>query len=68
MAYDTPLRLALDKVGGPAAMARHLGIGASAVTQWEKVPAKHVGKVGALTGMKPHELRSDLFPAEQAAA
>jgi len=49
-------------------MARHLGIGASAVTQWEKVPAKHVGKIGALTGMKPHELRSDLFPGEQVAA
>lgn len=67
MAYDAPLKRAFELAGGPTAVARHLSIVPSAVTQWERVPARHVGRVGALVGMEPHELRPDLFPIPPAA-
>jgi len=61
MAYEASLRKALDKAGGPTALARELKIGASAVTQWERLPAKWIPHVSRLTGMPPEELRPDLY-------
>jgi DNA-binding transcriptional regulator YdaS (Cro superfamily) len=59
--YDPPLQKVLDKVGGPSKLALHLGVGASAVTQWEKVPARHVPRVAALTGIPGQQIRPDLY-------
>lgn len=61
MAYDEPLKRALNLAGGPSALAGKLGIVPSAVTQWTKVPPRHIGRISALTGMEAHELRPDLW-------
>ena len=61
MAYDEPLRKALEKAGGPSALARELKIGASAITQWSRLPAKWLPHVARLTGMDPEQLRPDLY-------
>lgn len=61
MAYDAPLKKALDRAGGPKRLAERLGIVPSAVTQWTRVPPRHVRVVAAMTGIPPHELRPDIF-------
>jgi len=63
MAYDPALRQALETTGGPTALAKHLGIGASAITQWQRIPARHLLRIADLTGLPPHVLRPDLAPA-----
>lgn len=67
--YDPPLKKALDAAGGPVKLARALGIGASAVTQWTRVPPRHVPMVEQITGIAGRELRPDLWglPAKDAA-
>mgnify|MGYP001395809101 CR=1 FL=1 len=35
----------------------------AAVSQWKRVPRKHVETVSRLSGVKPHELRPDLYAA-----
>ena len=65
--YDAPLTAVLDKVGGPTKLAIALGIGASAVTQWTRVPSHHLPRVTMLTGMSGKELRPDLYRAPGAA-
>lgn len=64
--YDAPLQKVLDKVG-PTKLADHLGIVPSAVTQWRRVPAHHVPRVAAFTGIPEREIRPDMYPAEEAA-
>lgn len=54
---------AVTKAGGAAALASRLGITPKAIYQWPYVPAERVGSVSALTGIPPHELRPDVFPA-----
>ncbi|MBF0869748.1 hypothetical protein A0J51_01517 [Gluconobacter japonicus] len=39
-----------------------------AVSQWEKVPRKHLGPVSRVTGIDAHQLRPDLFSDENKAA
>lgn len=47
------------------------GLSTAAVSQWTRVPRKHVETVSKLSGKQPHELRPDLYSAstnvEQAA-
>lgn len=42
-------------------IASACGIGRTSVTNWTKVPARHVLAVEALTGVSRHELRPDIF-------
>ena len=63
MAYDEPLQKALKAVGGPSKLADALKIGASAVTQWTRIPPRHLPKVSQLTGIPMECLRPDLWPA-----
>jgi DNA-binding transcriptional regulator YdaS (Cro superfamily) len=60
--YDSALMRVLEKAGGPSRVAAHLGIVASAVTQWTRVPARHVPRLEALTGIPGRVIRPDLYP------
>lgn len=64
MDVDQVIRLG----GGVTVLAGALAVDHSAVSKWKRsgcVPAKHVGRVSALTGIPPHRIRPDLFPAPQ---
>ncbi|MFT9360099.1 hypothetical protein [Acetobacter okinawensis] len=39
------------------------GLSTAAVSQWTRVPRKHVETVSKLSGKQPHELRPDLYAA-----
>ena len=62
--YDPPLARVLKQIG-PSRLAEHLGIVPSAVTQWTRVPARHVPRVAALTGIPGCEIRPDMYPCEE---
>ena len=57
------LQRALKASGGPAALARWLGITKQAVGQWDRVPAERVLAVSDATGVPCHVLRPDLHRA-----
>ena len=38
------------------------GLSTAAVSQWKRVPRKHVETVSSVSGTPPHELRPDLYP------
>jgi DNA-binding transcriptional regulator YdaS (Cro superfamily) len=63
--YDPALKRVLKKAGGPSKVAEHLGIVASAVTQWSRVPARHVPRLAALTGIRGRDIRPDLWEPVQ---
>lgn len=66
----TPAISALDRavrqLGGQTAMAKLLGLSQTAVWKWvnrsRPIPAEHVLKVEAATGISRHELRPDIYP------
>lgn len=61
---DEALERAKAAAGGPSGLARGIGgITSQAVSQWERVPVARVKAISALTGIPPHELRPDIFPA-----
>lgn len=64
--YDIALKSILEKVGGPTKLAEALGVVPSAVTQWSRVPARHVPRVAALAGVDGRMIRPDLYPSEAA--
>ena len=43
-------------------IAEKLKIARQAPYAWKKVPALRVQEVARITGIKPHELRPDLYP------
>ncbi len=47
--------------GNKARVARCLNISTAAVSQWDRVPSKHVAKVAEVLDVTPHEVRPDLF-------
>jgi DNA-binding transcriptional regulator YdaS (Cro superfamily) len=59
---------AIEKVGGQSAMGRLVGFSQAAVWKWVRqgkaLPAEHVLKVEAATGISRHDLRPDLYPRE----
>lgn len=57
----TPTRLAVRAAGGPSVLARALGLSASAVMHWQRVPARHLPRVSELSGWDKRDLRPDLF-------
>lgn len=38
------------------------GLSTAAVSQWKRVPRKHVETVSSVSGVPPYELRPDLYP------
>lgn len=47
-------------------IAERAGISTAAVSQWMRVPRRHVEAVAEVTGISPDKLRPDLFGAVQA--
>ena len=66
------LKRAVDAAGGQASLARAVGVSQPSVWHWlnksGRLPAEYVIPTEAATGVSRHELRPDLYPAEQAAA
>jgi hypothetical protein len=42
-------------------IARECGIERAAVYQWKRVPAQWIHQVAQVTGMKPEDIRPDIF-------
>jgi DNA-binding transcriptional regulator YdaS (Cro superfamily) len=61
------LKTATKAAGGTRPLARRLGITASAVSQWERVPAERVVEVERATGVPRELLRPDLYRSEHIA-
>jgi DNA-binding transcriptional regulator YdaS (Cro superfamily) len=62
---DEGLQLALNAVGGIAALARRLGISQPSVSNWNRIPADRISSVEAATGVSRDLLRPDLFGADK---
>lgn len=64
---ETPLARAVKAVGGQSALGRLLGVSQATVWYWistgKSLRAEHVQTVSTATGIPPHELRPDIFPA-----
>lgn len=64
------LSKAVKLAGGQAATGRLLGVSQAAVWKWislkRDLPAEHVLKLEAFTGVSRHDLRPDLYPHETA--
>ena len=58
--------LAVNRIGGQSALGRLLSVTQSTVFHWVDktglLPAEHVLKVEAATGVPRHDLRPDLYP------
>jgi DNA-binding transcriptional regulator YdaS (Cro superfamily) len=59
------LETAIKKAGGVRALARLLGINASAISRWTEVPARHIISIERLTGVPREVLRPDLYPPRE---
>lgn len=58
---DKPLTELLQRRGAVTAIALATGVSRSAVSQWRKVPDRHLATVARITGKSPKDLRPDLF-------
>lgn len=58
---DTGIELIRAKRGAMSEIARQLGLSKQAVTQWERVPDSHLGRVSDIVQIPPWELRPDLY-------
>ena len=70
VAHATPfesLKAATALAGSQSALARICGVSQTAVWKWlqsgKRLPAEHVLKVEAETGVSRHLLRPDIYPA-----
>jgi TorA maturation chaperone TorD len=61
---DDGLQLAINAVGGIAALARRLGISQPSVSNWSRVPVERLSSVESATGVSRSLLRPDLFGGE----
>lgn len=65
---ESALRVAIDRLGGQAAMARLIGLTQPAIfimlKKGRPLPAEHVLKVEAATGVSRHDLRPDIYPRD----
>ena len=59
---DPTIKLAAEKVGGGAKLARKLGLTRQAIYQWDRIPPERVLQVEEITGVPRHQLRPDLYP------
>jgi len=62
------LLLVLSKFGTLGAISGALGISKAAVSVWRRVPVHHVRKVCELTGLRPDQVRPDIFAGWNLAA
>lgn len=53
---NDPTRTVIVKAGGPAALAKKLGITPQAVSQWKSIPARHVVAISDLTDIPVRKL------------
>jgi DNA-binding transcriptional regulator YdaS (Cro superfamily) len=66
---ENALDIAKQRAGGAVGLARKLGqISSQAISQWTKVPARHVLDVERITGVSRYELRPDLYGDDPAKA
>lgn len=65
---DEPTKRAIEKAGGPTALAKGLGIKMPSLYSWSRIPAERVGRVSEITGIPRHELRPDLWEPPAAAS
>ena len=65
---QTVLDRVIATLGTQSELVRVLGLSQSTVNSWfrrgQELPAQHVLKVEAATGISRHELRPDLYPRE----
>jgi DNA-binding transcriptional regulator YdaS (Cro superfamily) len=66
-AAPSPVDRAIEAVGGVVKTAALCGVTPQAVSQWTRVPVAHAAKLAAESGIPPHELRPDVFPAPEPA-
>jgi DNA-binding transcriptional regulator YdaS (Cro superfamily) len=52
---------AIRVCGSLKAVAKRLGIKSQAISQWQKIPAKRVLALEALTGVSRHVMRPDIY-------
>lgn len=62
------LLLVLHHFGTLGAISTALGITKAAVSVWHRVPIHHVRKVCQLTGLRPDQVRPDIFAGWDVAA
>ena len=55
-------RQIIDMAGGAQELGRKLGIRHQAIYQWEAIPPARVIEVCRLTGLRPYDVRPDLYP------
>ena len=65
-----PITKAIEEAGSVKALAEIVGVTPQGVSQWKRVPQKHVRAIEALTGIPRHIIRDDVYdaPVEQATA
>jgi DNA-binding transcriptional regulator YdaS (Cro superfamily) len=57
---------AAENVGGVVKLAEKLSIRHQSFYSWDRVPAERVLLMAELSGIPPHEIRPDLYPAPTA--
>ena len=61
----SPTRKAVDEAirasGSLKKVAERLGITSQAISQWDKIPPRHVLSIEALSGVSRHDLRPDIY-------
>ncbi len=58
------IRKAIDKAGGPVAVARRLGVKHQAVSAWRQVPPARVRALAKIIRLSPAKIRPDLYGRE----
>lgn len=69
MKKKSPGHIAIERLGGPSAVAKLFKVSPWAVSKWRKrVPPKRVLKLSRLSGVSAHAMRPDIYPDDEAAA
>lgn len=61
--YDMETKQIIDAAGGVVRVARKIGRSHSTISEWKRVPPKHVQAVSVLSGIPAWKIRPDVFPA-----
>jgi DNA-binding transcriptional regulator YdaS (Cro superfamily) len=64
---DKPIENIIEAGGGVVALAKQLKISKGAVSQWDRVPVNRVLDVERITGIPRQQIRSDIYPLQEAA-
>lgn len=68
MERDPILELALRPRMAVTQIAAAIGVTTAAVSQWRRVPERHLAVVAKITRISKRRLRPDLYPAREPAA